>query len=287
VNTGTGPLTKVLESWLGFPKLTLTKLPIDKPYPRVQIKAIMGTGAPDVETTILIHDGHFWLPARISDRYKREVFLKNLDVFHVMELTETLGGPRNLLIKRLKIPDGLQVHRPPGQSRLLGGSILPLVQSSQIMEGRGRVRTKALLNTSCEEDRAQLVSDPSSLYSDLPPPFNTIKFDHTRLKKHLLPTSYERGIDMACAGTFVSSEYEMRDGVLRSTVQSQHNADPSHGPTQYSVTIRHTPMVKRRCRGRGAKRKCELDSPFEFKCTCLAYNGFCKHIFAVLVSKFH
>ena len=86
---------------------------------------------------------------------------------------------------------------------------------------------------------------------------------------------------------FPSGEYEVRNGVLFTTVKSQHNSDPDYGLTQYEITIKYTPMVKRRGRGRGAARKCELDIPFELKCSCQAYNGLCKHLGAELFVNFN
>ena len=86
---------------------------------------------------------------------------------------------------------------------------------------------------------------------------------------------------------FLSCKYEVRNGVLVTSVKSQHNSDPDYGVTQYEITISYTPMVKRRGRGRGAARKCELDVPYSLKCSCPSYNGMCKHLGAELLVKFN
>ena len=99
LDTGSGPLTVLLETWhMASPSTTLSDLVLNRTYPRLQIKGIIGTGAPDSDTTILLHDGFFWLEAKVADRWKTEIHRQHIEVHDVIDVVETLGGTRNLMI---------------------------------------------------------------------------------------------------------------------------------------------------------------------------------------------
>ena len=99
LDTGSGPLTVLLETWhMASPSTTLSDLVLNRTYPRLQIKGIIGTGAPDSDTTILLHDGFFWLEAMVADRWKTDIHRQHIEVHDVIDVVETRGGTRNLMI---------------------------------------------------------------------------------------------------------------------------------------------------------------------------------------------
>ena len=86
---------------MASPNTTLSDLVLNRRFPRLQIKGIIGTGAPDSDTTIILHDGVFWLHAKVADRWKMEIFRHHLEVHDVIDVVETLGGTHNLMIVSL------------------------------------------------------------------------------------------------------------------------------------------------------------------------------------------
>ena len=85
---------------------------------------------------------------------------------------------------------------------------------------------------------------------------------------------------------FYSNEFDLVDGRLQIVVQSEDNGNPAKGPTEYVVTVEHTPGARRA--GRGRKNNLKLD--WSFHCGCGSFARFptlCKHIGACAIVHFH
>ena len=97
----------------------------------------------------------------------------------------------------------------------------------------------------------------------------------------------QHNFELSCNNILLpSKDFKIVDDVYTTTVKSEKNASPEFGPTEYLIRIEHAPDVRRRGRGRGARRKNELDKPFTCNCSCPAFDGMCKHLAAELMENF-
>ena len=102
--TGSGVLTTVLGQWVQRWRevQTLSNLSLDsKGKIRLQIKGIIGTGAPNTETHVLLHNGQFWIKCHLINSYKNDVLNKWIDVHDIVQIFCMRGHADNLLITAL------------------------------------------------------------------------------------------------------------------------------------------------------------------------------------------